>query len=280
MASIQLPMDETQLTAGDRIGPALTESSNEKSKRAAPAAGAANPRPVDSGVMSQWTDWLSDPANRSMLISFGTSMLQPPAPGQSLAGQVGQAVAGAFETRDTQVKENAVLANQKAESARADRREAREESEAKSLQELRSAQATYYNGGGKKSAVNEKGDTPARRMQEALRNISTFSKLWETAQEKINLGDDEDGSAAEMVEIARSGMRAAQAIVDQASGEFKAASPVGTGTPQAGAPRTREEWIRNANNALRTGKVTRESIIARLRTQLNDPNYNGEGLIP
>lgn len=57
----------------------------------------AEPRQPFDELKQKWKNWFEQPDNRAGLVQFGIQMLQPIAPGQTLAGQFGQAVGAAGE---------------------------------------------------------------------------------------------------------------------------------------------------------------------------------------
>lgn len=63
---------------------------------APPQAQAGQPTAADD-LTSQWSNWMSQPANRAAIMQLGVSLLQPVGIGQTPAGQVGQALGDAGE---------------------------------------------------------------------------------------------------------------------------------------------------------------------------------------
>src|SRR3990167_10069231 len=48
--------------------------------------------PIDTGLMSQWKQYLDRPDIRAGMLQFAVSVLQPVAPGQSTLGHIAQSV--------------------------------------------------------------------------------------------------------------------------------------------------------------------------------------------
>lgn len=138
-----------------------------------------NPSPEQqSDIAGQWRNWMANEQNRSALLQFGVSLMQPMGFGQNVAGHVGQAVGSVGE-----------MATRRQE---ADRRERETDSRA----ELRTAQA----GLAEARAANA-GTSAARsadRLEMARERLgfdrerhrtSTLVRLqvaWQRAVEKIN----------------------------------------------------------------------------------------------
>lgn len=69
-----------------------------------------------------WDDWLQRPGNRTALLQIGLNLMQPPGFGQTVAGQVGQAIGAGGEAqarvaaqdlKEQQVDDKLALANQR-----------------------------------------------------------------------------------------------------------------------------------------------------------------------
>lgn len=65
-----------------------------------PAPPQANPARPNDGLGARWSNWLSNPENGNMMLQMGINLMQPRAIGQSVGGQIGQAVGAGFEARD------------------------------------------------------------------------------------------------------------------------------------------------------------------------------------
>lgn len=89
-------------TIGQGPGPAP-----EPQAPAPMAAGIPNAPTGGPDIGSQWTTWLANPGNRSLLAQMGTMLMQPTGLGQSFGGKVGQAIGGgmAAKTRYEQLAE-------------------------------------------------------------------------------------------------------------------------------------------------------------------------------
>lgn len=172
-------------------GPGVTESSAEK-KSPAPAAASAAPR-SGGALAKQWSDWIAQKG--SFLTQFGVDMLQPPAPGQSLAGQVGSAFGSGMEAADRQKELARSAAQQERENSRAERKLSLDEAQNASESELRSAQAGYYRAGGKRtSIINEQ----LKKEDSATKNVVLLGNLWAKLKDAADLsGDEEDKAAAD-----------------------------------------------------------------------------------
>lgn len=74
----------------DDVGSAFTGQS------AVPQA----PRIDPAAAGNQWDDWLNRPGNRTALLQMGLQLMQPPAFGQTVSGQIGQAIGAGGEAVD------------------------------------------------------------------------------------------------------------------------------------------------------------------------------------
>ena len=81
----------------------LMPSARNQSPAAQPNVPANSDIPMSKdqpgSLMDQWNTFLGQPGNRAAVAQFGLQMLQPIGLGQSLSGQIGQAVGAAGDTK-------------------------------------------------------------------------------------------------------------------------------------------------------------------------------------
>lgn len=247
----QTPTIDPQYNIGRILvgGPAVTDSSAEAKP---PAAKAATGRSTDS-LMKGWSDWMSE--NRPLLLQMGVDLLQPPSPGQSLAGQVGAAVGSGLEAQDRQRVQNEQTRQQAIENSRAERKLSNEEKQNASEAELRSAQAEYYRAGGKRTSIL---NDQLKKEDSATRQIALLGNLWAKLKDQADLsGDEEDKTAAD--EAYSEYIAAIQA---SRAGRASASSPQ---APGGGGVNGADDLITRLNAQIAATPAYRDALIAKAK---------------
>lgn len=256
------------MSAGANIGPTVTDDNATKAKNPPVAAGAS--ARSSGSLAGQWNDWLSDPSNRSMLISFGASLMQPPSAGQSAAGQFGQAAATGLEAKDRQQLQTQQYAKTQQELALAPEKQQAEIG-------LANAQADYYRTRGAT-------DLTTAKTTQAIANAQ--SKKSAVLQAAINGIQRDLQNAAldpnvtpEQIAEAQQRLHLFQQMQQQALIEENAALPsaktggAASAAPGAGAPEP--PIVGQARAALNVPGANKANILLKLRNAGIDPTKYG-----
>ena len=202
-----------------QIGPALAGDANpnQKNERPPPAAAASD---RNSGSLVQgWHDWLTDPSNRTMFAQIGVNLLQPAAPGQSTAGQFGQAIGAGLEAKDRQAQQN--TANAQAQKELDIKQQTADE-----LSGVRAAQARNYD------ALAVRGGKSTTKGDNIKRFVAAANALKAVQQQLSNdtlLADPEDPEAQANLDS----LKQQEAILRQAMLDAQNAMHADIGTPDA-----------------------------------------------